>query len=120
MNIQESINHLRDLAVEADAELVTQVQLAFEGAELTVHWTPNGDDLPRECHIFFGAKDGISDCWLWAWVIDPVRFLNGMEEGLADDVVADHSTLMVESMEDVSNYLLNRPYKRVMRLDKST
>lgn len=120
LTLQQALTYFTDLAREHGADILTTIGLQYEGAILIIHWTGNRDsDLPREAWLYFGKKGDDLDSFLWASVIDPVRFLWATDEGLDDTQILNHCCMMVESVTETENYLLGKPYRAVTPSDST-
>lgn len=114
-SLQQTLDRLTTLAREVGAELQATVQLEESGATLAIHWWGRGsEEVPREANLYFGTNlVGDPDVFLWAMVIDPVRFMWALDEGLNDDQIQNHSCVMVEALSGVIDYLMGKPYQYV-------
>ncbi len=110
MTLQETQNFLTNLARETGAELQATIRLGASGATLSIFWEGDGDAVPLEANLFFGSTEEEDDIFLFSIVIDYRRFVWALEEGLNDEQIQNHSSLIVESIEDLKNYLQGKPY----------
>ena len=118
ITLQQALTYITDLGKEHGADCSTSIALQDEGAILTVFWTGDRDgDLPREVWLYFGQKGNDFDTFLWAFAVDPRRFMWATDEGLNDEQVNDYSQIMIERLEDVVNFLLDKPYRRITNKD---
>ena len=122
-SVIDVISQLNSLSLDTGAELVIHNQTEFWGCTLIVHWdnvlgTGKGSiqDMPREAHIFFSTDKTPVGVFQWAYIYDPARYLNALEEGLTDKQAEEESRRMVQSIDQVINYLLAREYKFVKKV----
>ena len=113
MTLQVCLDMLNDLAIECEADMVTNVMLQPEGgAVVTLYW--DMDDYPLEAHLLFGigkVKEGAArDELQGAFVFDPERFIWSLEEGLSDEQATDYSRRLVEDMDNLVAYLTGDDY----------
>lgn len=117
--VQDSLKSLADLT---GSELVTSVLHEEWGTCLIVYFDTflgtggNAiDDMPKECHIFFGH--GKNATFLWAYVYSPHEYCRSIDEGLTDVQSEDESRRTVLDFQGVLNYLEGKKYDYIHRKD---
>lgn len=112
-SLQRVLDFLTTLARESGANMSTNLQLEQEGATLSVHWEGCEENaVPRESNLYFGeSSDGNPDTFLWAFVVDPRAYMYAIEEGFDETSAANHATHLVESLDEIGNYLTGRKYQ---------
>lgn len=118
LTLTQCLSRLLALVNDTGADFSHTILLESWGACMVVHWTPADTptldsiaSLPKEAHIYCGHDSDPRGGFSFAYCYRPTSYLMAIDEGLDDAQAEDQSRCIVESMDEVANYLLGRPFK---------